>query len=660
MKKSNIFILSVIILLLTNFSFSQNNAPLPLRFILPQAYTQIPYGIDGSDVVSVGPFDNYIVTPTQGFLEPDICVNPANPLNFVTTDNRIIPGGGGAVVYYTTDGGVTWLISGITTNSGDPAFSADSLGNFYLVTLNPPVSGFYLYKSVNGGVSWSSPLNISVGNGVDKEWIAADQTNGPFKNNVYIAYYNISGGAGVGFHRSVDNGATWTQISPNLGSGSANPGPDVAVDANGKVYVAWDNGGGTTIRTSVDGGSTFSSPVSANFHSEPGSIQFGRYCLKNAIRVNAMPHIAIDLTNGPYRNYVYCFYPTNPPGPDLADVFLTRSTDGGVTWNSGSPVKLNDDATFNDQWMGDVSVDNQGRVWATWNDSRNDPSNVLTEIYGAVSTDGGATFSPNFKVSNQNYDPNVIRISQGSGQAYYMGDYQGMSGKTITFPIYCNQNNVHLDYTAYLPDYGVSFSKLVDTVGVNSTSTNYVQIPMLGPYSGAVTYSATVSPSPAPGTITFNFLPGNVKTLVGHPDSLQLNSVVSALVPLGNYSITVTGTENSGPRTHTRSWTLTVGVPIGIHHNSNEIPRIFAMTQNYPNPFNPSTQFEYSIPKASVVSIKVYDVLGREVAAPVNNAIRAPGNYQVTFDASNLASGVYYYKITAGDFTDIKKMILIK
>ena len=453
LKKINYLILSLLIiaiynLLMTNLSYSQDsqNKPLPLRFILPQAYTQQPYGIDDADIpVSVGPFDNYIINSANGFLEPDICVNPVNPLNFVTTDNRIIPGGGTPYVFNTTDGGITWGTPTIATNSGDPAFTADANGNFYLVALNLPVTGFYVYKSVNGGASWSSPVNINTGGSVDKEWIAADQTTGTYHNNVYIVYYNFAGN-GVGFERSTDNGATWSLISSSLDTFAVNPGPDVAVDANGKVYVAWDNGSGTSIRTSTDGGTTFTPVVSANNHSEPGTAYNGRNALKTIhIRVNGMPHIAIDLTNGPFRNYVYCLYGHNPPGPDQADVMMTRSTDGGVTWNTGTPVRVNDDAGLTDQWDGDVSVDNQGRVWAVWYDSRNDdPANQLTELYGAVSTDGGLTFLPKFKVSNQNFNPNVVAIFQQSGQAYYMGDYKGISGKTITFPNYCCQNNSHL------------------------------------------------------------------------------------------------------------------------------------------------------------------------------------------------------------------------
>ena len=91
----------------------------------------------------------------------------------------------------------------------------------------------------------------------------------------------------------------------------------------------------------------------------------------------------------------------------------------------------------------------------------------------------------------------------------------------------------------------------------------------------------------------------------------------------------------------------------------NETPVMFALNQNYPNPFNPSTIITYQIPKQSMVTLKVYDMTGKEVATLVNN-IQQPGNKSVNFNASGLASGVYYYKLQAGNYTDTKKLVVLK
>lgn len=85
----------------------------------------------------------------------------------------------------------------------------------------------------------------------------------------------------------------------------------------------------------------------------------------------------------------------------------------------------------------------------------------------------------------------------------------------------------------------------------------------------------------------------------------------------------------------------------------------FALEQNYPNPFNPTTSISYSIPKNEFVTLKVYDVIGNEVATLVNT-LQESGKHEVNFNASNLSSGIYFYKLTAGNYTQIMKMMLVK
>ena len=96
-----------------------------------------------------------------------------------------------------------------------------------------------------------------------------------------------------------------------------------------------------------------------------------------------------------------------------------------------------------------------------------------------------------------------------------------------------------------------------------------------------------------------------------------------------------------------------------IEKDKNKIPEFFELIQNYPNPFNPSTKISYSIPERSNVSLKVFDLLGSEVAELIDNSMET-GNYNIEFDVSNLPSGVYFYQLKAGDFIDTKKMLLLK
>jgi carboxypeptidase T len=98
---------------------------------------------------------------------------------------------------------------------------------------------------------------------------------------------------------------------------------------------------------------------------------------------------------------------------------------------------------------------------------------------------------------------------------------------------------------------------------------------------------------------------------------------------------------------------------LGVGSNGNLTPNKYTLEQNYPNPFNPATQINYSIAKEGLVKISIYDVLGREVKTLVNE-VKTPGFYAVDFDGTNLSSGMYFYRMESGSFTDTKKMTLIK
>ena len=100
-------------------------------------------------------------------------------------------------------------------------------------------------------------------------------------------------------------------------------------------------------------------------------------------------------------------------------------------------------------------------------------------------------------------------------------------------------------------------------------------------------------------------------------------------------------------------------VPSDVNPEQGTLPNTYSLSQNYPNPFNPVTKISFAIPKAGFVSLKVYDLLGREVSNLINEEKQA-GNYSVDFNSGNLTSGVYFYKMQSGSFTETKKMLLIK
>ena len=104
---------------------------------------------------------------------------------------------------------------------------------------------------------------------------------------------------------------------------------------------------------------------------------------------------------------------------------------------------------------------------------------------------------------------------------------------------------------------------------------------------------------------------------------------------------------------------FSINLTVGINNQTSNIPETYSLLQNYPNPFNPVTKIDFEIPKQGLVTLKIYDVLGREVTTLVNE-MKSAGSYSIDFNASGLSSGIYFYKLTTEAFSETKKMLLIK
>lgn len=122
---------------------------------------------------------------------------------------------------------------------------------------------------------------------------------------------------------------------------------------------------------------------------------------------------------------------------------------------------------------------------------------------------------------------------------------------------------------------------------------------------------------------------------------------------VGGWHTTILSTTDGGD-----NWNIQYSTVTSVNDSKSQ-PIEFTLNQNYPNPFNPSTAINYSIPKSGFVTLKIYDMLGNEVAVLVNGEKQA-GTYDITFNSGNLSSGVYFYRITAGEFSVTKKMIVLK
>ena len=135
--------------------------------------------------------------------------------------------------------------------------------------------------------------------------------------------------------------------------------------------------------------------------------------------------------------------------------------------------------------------------------------------------------------------------------------------------------------------------------------------------------------------------------------------------PRQGYSVAISSNSGTfiegglGDNSNTGAVWVFVNPSIGITTISTEIPRDFSLSQNYPNPFNPSTNIRYDLPKNGFVKLVVFDELGREIETLVNEK-QTTGTYEATFNATQYPSGVYFYKLQTENFSETKKMLMIK
>ena len=127
----------------------------------------------------------------------------------------------------------------------------------------------------------------------------------------------------------------------------------------------------------------------------------------------------------------------------------------------------------------------------------------------------------------------------------------------------------------------------------------------------------------------------------------------------GNWTITINDMVPANDGVF-EAWSIAILTETSTDVKSTDVPPSeFTLFQNYPNPFNPSTRIKYQVSSISQVSLKVYDLLGREVATLVNE-YKPAGSYEANFDAKGLSSGIYFYKLQAGSFVQTRKMVLLK
>jgi len=306
---------------------------------------------------------------------------------------------------YTTDGGIHWTFPGVLENNvfrSDPVTKSDEIGQFFYLSLqsNQQQSFFCddMWRSTNGGQSWTLLSGEQGGGGGDKEWFTIDTTNGPGHGFQYQADDGINcSGGGVQFQRSTNGGVTW-QAPIIIPSGPTDGTLDV--DSNGNLFIGGEGNTFSCVRSSNAqiGNQTPSFDQVIQNINMGGDLSGGGI---NPAGLDGMLFLAIDRSGGPTNNNIYMLASVQPPGFSTGDdVMFVRSTDGGLTFSA--PHRINDDPVNHSKWhwFGTFSVAPNGRLDAVWYDTRNAANNTDSQLFYSWSTDAGVTWSPNVAVSN--------------------------------------------------------------------------------------------------------------------------------------------------------------------------------------------------------------------------------------------------------------------
>jgi hypothetical protein len=375
--------------------------------------------------------------------EPSICINPKNPKQVVAAANL-------NNVFYSSDGGATWKQTPVSCPYGiwgDPVLITDTTGAFYYLHLSNPQNGSWIdrivvQKSTDGGKTWSPGTYMGL-NGTkaqDKHWMAVNRAN----NALHVTWTQFDKyGSSVAtdssfimYARSTDAGQTWTparRLSKLAGncvdSDDTAEGAVPCIGPNGEVYVAWSNREKIWFDRSADGGQTWLSEDIV-ISEQPGGWD---YEIPGISRANGLPFTACDLSNGPHHGTIYVNWSDQRNGAFDTDIWLCKSTDGGNTWSA--PVQVNDDKSQKHQFFTNMAIDQStGYLWFIYYDRRRTPD-TATEVYMAVSKDGGTTFQ-NFRVSETPFIPNP---------GVFFGDYNGISvHNNMVRPVWTRMDNNQL------------------------------------------------------------------------------------------------------------------------------------------------------------------------------------------------------------------------
>lgn len=499
-------------------------------------------------VVTIGDYDNFKLGVDAA--ECSITNNPLNPLQYYAVWNSFGTTGGKG---YSTNNGFDWTASNPswTGMAGDVVVTYDSSGNLAYQNMFGSISGAKVAMSSNNGQTWGAPVTAI--SGVDKNWLAADQTNGPYSNYLISTMTNSSGGAVT---LSTNHGVAWSP-KPTLTTQSL-PGMSVCIGpkngvSGGAQYIVTNSGSSFsstyTFYESGNGGQTYTYKSAQQFSNYVGTNVGGRNAVQN-MRTRPYPNIAADNSYGPHRGRLYLVYASNNPSGDARkpDIFCRYSDNGASTWSSATVVNDDPSPQLHHNWFPAIWCEKEtGRLYISWMDTRDCPSSDSAMIYASY-TDDGVTFAANQKISNKKMKINCNSCG-GGGTPMYEGDYNGVAansmGALLAWTDFRDGN--FANFVGYFPDFGLRASPAIDTL--DPTATFYLKIPSVKLYTDTVFVSATLSG--APGLFSISYPQGN--KLWSYPGDVPILVTANGTVPISDYTMTIVAQGSNGTPVHKRS-----------------------------------------------------------------------------------------------------------
>lgn len=404
------------------------------------------------DVTELGVIKNIRINSNAGVSEPKIVCSPLNKNILAVSANDFSVKENYARVFISKDKGAKWDAKEIPMSSkfkhssySDPWLDYDADGNLFFVAVQIDLEnnfreGIFISKSTNNGDTWKSDFNFVDYN--NKENILLDRPklliNKSAENScMFVTWIEIKGLTSfIMLSKSVDNGNKFSH--PAVIEKDDVDYCNLSINDNGDLYIVYIKDDNKIIfEKSINSGDSWVKSDKSIEFNPPGIKSEGQFVIKNfnnkGIRINSEPSITFAK-----KDELVLTYTASGNGENISDIYFSKFNI--QTGEVSVPVKVNSDNTNNDQFLPTISADTEGNIFIIYQDSRNDPENLLTETYVSYSIDDGLTFRDE-KVSTGSFNPVSISVEK------YFCDYNSSvlsDGKLISVWTDGRNNNFDL------------------------------------------------------------------------------------------------------------------------------------------------------------------------------------------------------------------------